>query len=223
MHQRKGKKVFIYFFLLILVGSINNINLNNFKFNQIKIIKISGLEEKNNKLILKEIKNLKLENIFFTNINEIKNIFEKNTIIENYKIFKIYPSTLDIKIKKTNFLAEMRNKGKLYVIGSNGKLSEKKFSNKKLPYIFGKPNVSEFLELKKLIDQSKFSFHKIESLYFFPSGRWDLQLKNKILLKLPKDDVKNSMDNAFNFLENTKSNDIKILDIRIKNQIILND
>ena len=31
MHQRKGKKIVIYFFLLILVGSINNINLNNLR------------------------------------------------------------------------------------------------------------------------------------------------------------------------------------------------
>ena len=27
MHQRKGKKILIYFFLLLLVGSINNIDI----------------------------------------------------------------------------------------------------------------------------------------------------------------------------------------------------
>ena len=29
MHQRKSKKILIYFFLLITVGSINNINLDD--------------------------------------------------------------------------------------------------------------------------------------------------------------------------------------------------
>ena len=35
MHQRKGKKILIYFFLLLLVGSINNIGLSNLKFKEI--------------------------------------------------------------------------------------------------------------------------------------------------------------------------------------------
>ena len=223
MHQRKGKKVLIYFFLLFVVGSINNIELNNLKFSQIKTINVSGLDERNNLFILKQIKNLNIDNIFFTNINEIKNVVEENTIIENYKIFRIYPSTLDIRIEKTNFLAQISRNGKVYFIGSNGKLSKNKFSNEKLPFIFGNPDVNEFLELKKFIDQSKFSFEQIKTLYFFPSKRWDLQLKNKILLKLPRDNVKNSLDNIFNFLTNNKLVDIKILDARIKNQIILND
>ena len=223
MHQRKSKKFLIYFFLLILIGSINNIEINNFKFNQIKKIKIAGLEEINKQLIIKQIQNLKFENIFLININEIKSIFETNALIENYKISKIYPSTLNIKIKKTEFLAQIRKNGKLYLIGSNGKISHNNSLNKNLPYVFGKPNINKFLELKKFIDQSKFSFDQMENLYFFPSKRWDLQLKNKILLKLPKDNVKNSLDNAFNLLKENKSEDIKILDMRIKNQIIIND
>ncbi len=223
MHQRKGKKVLIYLFLLISVGSINNIELNNFNFSQIKKIKISGLEETNNLLILKEIKKLNLENIHFINIDRIKKVFENNTLIQNYKISKIYPSTLDIEVVKTNFLAQIVSNGKLYLVGSNGKLSENKFSNKKLPYIFGKPDIDEFLEIKTLIDQSKFSFEQIENLYFFPSRRWDLLFKNKILLKLPKDNVINSLDNSFNFLNSNKSMNIRVLDARVKNQIILND
>ena len=35
MHQRKGKKILIYFFLLLLVGSINNISLNNFELKKL--------------------------------------------------------------------------------------------------------------------------------------------------------------------------------------------
>mgnify|MGYP003324553074 CR=1 FL=1 len=35
MHQRKGKKILIYFFLLLLVGSINNHTINGFKFEKL--------------------------------------------------------------------------------------------------------------------------------------------------------------------------------------------
>ena len=48
MHQQKGKKVLVYFLLLLLVGSINNIQLNKIKFLEISNIKILGLGTKNN-------------------------------------------------------------------------------------------------------------------------------------------------------------------------------
>ena len=61
MHQRKGKKLLVYFFLLITISSINNISLNNIDFQKLKHIKISGLSETENKLILDQIENLNLK------------------------------------------------------------------------------------------------------------------------------------------------------------------
>ena len=46
MHQRKSKKILIYFFLLFIVGSINNINFNSLKLRNIIDINISGLDIK---------------------------------------------------------------------------------------------------------------------------------------------------------------------------------
>jgi len=223
MHLRKGNKVIIYFFLLLLLGSINNVELKNFNLSSINQINVSGLDKENNLIILKQIKNLNLENIFFTNIYKIKKIFEKNSLIEDYKVIKIYPSTLDIKLKKTNFLAQIRDNEKLYFIGSNGKLIESNLPNKELPFIFGKPNVNEILELKNLIDQSKFSFNQIENLFFFPSKRWDIEFKNKNIIKMPNNNVKDALDNAFNFLKVNQYNKSQILDFRINNQIIQNE
>ena len=222
MHQRKGKKILIYFFLFIALGSINNVQLQNFEINQIKTIKISGLDNANNQYILKQIKKLNLDNIFFININEIKKVFEENSIIENYKISRIYPSTLDIKIKKTNFFAQIRNKGKLYLIGSNGKLSENKILNEKLPFIFGNPDIDEFLNLKKIIDESAISYSEIKNIFFFPSKRWDLELKSNIIIKLSNNNISESLKLAVEFLHDEEFKDIKIIDARIKNQIILN-
>ncbi len=125
MHQRKGKKVLIYFFLLLLVGSINNVSLNNIKFKPIDTINVSGLGDINDAILLKEIKNLNLENIFIINKKKIINQIEFNSFVENYYIFKKYPSSLDIDILKTKFLARINNNGKIFIIGSNGKLSKK--------------------------------------------------------------------------------------------------
>ena len=57
MRPRKSKKIFIYFFLLILVGSINNIGFSNIDLNSIKKINVSGLDDKDNEKLSKEMKN----------------------------------------------------------------------------------------------------------------------------------------------------------------------
>jgi len=223
MHQRKGKKILIYFFLFFVVGSIQNIELNNLRFNKIKNINVSGLGNYDDLILLQEIENLNLINIFLIDKNEISKKINLNNLVEKYEIFKRYPSSLDIKIQKTKFLAKINDSGKIFLVGSNGKLSENNFHNNQLPFIFGNPKIQEFLDFKKNIELSKFSYDEIENLYFFPSKRWDLKLKNNIIIKLSKDYVKESLQLAFEFLHNNNFKDIKIIDVRIKNQIILND
>ena len=222
MHQRKGKKILIYFFLLILVGSINNIYLSSLKFEEVKDINVDGLDGKENSILLKEIYDLNLDNIFFVNRKDIQNKIDSNSLVEKYNIFKRYPDSLDIKIEKTEFLARTNNNGKIYFVGSNGKLSKNNLSNVQLPFIFGKPKIKEFLHFKKIIDESKFSYNEIKNFYFFSSQRWDLELKNNIIIKLSSSYPKDSLQLAFEFLRNSDLTDIKIIDARVKNQIILN-
>ncbi len=223
MHQQKSKKIIIYFFLLILVGSINNVKLNNLKFKKIDNINILGLNKLENTKLSQKIKDLNLNNIFLINEKEIKNIINSDTVVEKYDIFKKYPSTLNIKIDKTKFLARINDNGQIFLIGSNGKLSKNDLSNNQLPFIFGKPNINEFLNFKEIIDQSKFSYKEIKNLYFFSSKRWDLELNNNVIIKLSKDFTKESLQLASEFLYTSKIKNIKIIDARIRNQIILND
>jgi len=222
MHQRKGKKILIYLFLLLIVGSVNNININKINFNIIENYNITGLNYLDNETLLKDIKNLNLENIFFLNKTKIIKIIESNSLVEEYKVFKKYPSTLNIKIQKTTFLAKINQDDKIFIIGSNGKLSKNDSSIKNLPYIFGNPEIREFLNFKKIIDDSKIPYERIKNLYFFKSKRWDLELKNNILIKLSRNNIKETLDNVFEFMKDVNSGSTKVIDARIKNQIILN-
>tara|TARA_Y100000591_G_scaffold103345_1_gene87861 strand:- start:368 stop:1039 length:672 start_codon:yes stop_codon:yes gene_type:complete len=223
MHQRKSKIIFIYFFLLIIVSSISNKFVDNSKSIKIKNINVLGLESKDNQIILDKIKYLKLENIFSINKNEILKILNSNSLIESYEIFKIYPSTINIIIKKTEFLAKINDNGKIFLIGSNGKLIPTVKPYKDLPFIFGNPKIDEFLKFKQIIDNSKFSYNQIENLYFYQSKRWDLKLKENILLKLPNDFSNKILDTLYEFLEEYNVKNFTIIDSRIKNQIILNE
>ena len=223
MHQRKSKKILVYFFLLIIISSINNISLNGFKFDKIQNIKVTGLSIDENKSILNEIKNLNLNNIFFINQNSIKNVLNLNALVENYEVIKKYPSSIEIKIDKTKFLAKISRNGKMLIIGSNGKLSSYDEEKINLPFIFGNPDIKEFLIFKKILDQSKFSYSQVESLYFFPSKRWDLRLKNNTLVKLPRNFSVEHLNDLYKFLENYNIKKFTVVDVRINNQIILNE
>ena len=223
MHQRKSKIILIYFFLLIIIASISNNNLNNLKFDQIKNIEIFGLDKKNKNILLNKIQNLKLGNIYSLNSNEIKKLIESNSLVERYKVFKKYPNKIEIKIQKTEFLAKINNNGKIFIIGSNGKLIPDNLEHNDLPFVFGKPNIIEFLKFKKVIDESKFSFQQIDDLYFFPSKRWDLKLKNNTILKLSNQFNLDTINNVYNFLEEYDGKQFNIVDARLENQIILNE
>jgi cell division protein FtsQ len=223
MHQRKGKKILIYFFLLILFGSINNISFNSLKYKGIENINVKGLKDYDNENLSQLIENLNLENIYLLNKKEIIDLVSSNSLVEKYDIYKRYPSSLDVNIKKTKFLARINNNDKTFLIGSNGKLSDNNFLNNELPFIFGKPKIDDFLNFKEIIDQSNFSYNEIKNLYFFSSNRWDLELKNNILIRLPENLDKETLQFILNFLNNNKFKDIKIVDARVENQIIIND
>ena len=221
MHIRKSSKFFIYFFLLILVGSINNIGFSNLDLKSIKQINVSGLDDKDNENLSKEMKNLKLNNIFFINSDQIYELINSNSLVEKFEIFKKYPSSIDIKIQKTNFLAKINKNGKIYLVGSNAKISKYDLNYHDLPFIFGKPDIIDFLNFKKKIDQSNFSYEEIKNLYFYPSKRWDLELKNNIFVKLPKDNVKESLNLSYKFLNEKNLQDINLIDTRFKNQVVI--
>ena len=202
---------------MTLVGSINNLELNNYKIFEIRNIDISGLTNLENSEIKKKIKNLNLKNILLLNRFELSQIIDSNPLVQLNKII------FSIDIKSTKLLAKLNKDGKTLFLGSNGKLSKYNFSKKSLPFIFGNPDIDDFLNLKKKIDESKFSYEQFENFYFFPSGRWDLELKNNILIKLPENKINDSLDYAFDFMKNNNIDDFRVIDLRVKNQIILND
>ena len=222
MLQRKSKKIFIYLFFFIFLGTINNYTIFNSYSFKIKNFQIIGLEN-NYKTELENnlFKSTKL-NIFFANKDYLKSILNSNTLLETFQVFKIYPSTLNIKVEKTNFLARLNIDGDIFLIGSNGKLTRNFIlsNSTTLPFVFGSPNVKEFLEIFSIINESGIKYESIKNLFFYKSGRVDLEMKDNILLKLPKDNLKNVLKNISQFISNDQFNK-KTIDARVSNQIIL--
>ena len=222
MLQQINKKIIFYISLVIILGTFNNKNLKNFDLPKIDIINIEGIEFNNSEFL--KIKNLiKLNNLLSIQKSQIKEILNSNNLIEEYEVFKRYPSSLEIKIEKTNFLASTNINGKNYLVGSNGKFINTKNYSQNLPFIFGNFESEKFLEFKNIILQTDFKYNNIKNFYYFPSGRWDIEMISGVLIKLPITGVKESLNLSIDLFDDIEFSNIKILDIRQKNQIVIND
>ena len=221
MHQLISKKVIIYLCLFFLLATVNNSSIINLRLPKIEKIKISGFSLDQNTHVRDIIESLKSKNIFFINQFEIKKDIFSDNIIEELNIFKNYPSTLIVDIKKTQFLAVTKKDGDDYFIGRNGKLIKKNQSIAKLPFVFGDLNISEFLEFKKNIDNSNFEFKQILNLYYYKSKRWDIETSKGYLIKLPRENISEILNLFVRLSKEKNFNDKRTIDFRQKGQIIL--
>ena len=222
MLQQINKKIIFYISLVIILGTLNNINLTNFELPKINRVNIDGIELNEDEFL--EITNLiKVNNLLSIEKSQLKEILNANNLIEKYEVLKKYPSSIEIKIEKTNFLASTNINGKNYIVGSNGKFINTKDYSKNLPFVFGNFKTEKFLEFKDIILQTKFKYNKIKNFYYFPSGRWDIEMNSGVLIKLPNKGIKESLNLSIDLLDNIEFSNIKILDMRQKNQIVVND
>tara|TARA_B100000787_G_scaffold155947_1_gene131767 strand:+ start:19 stop:693 length:675 start_codon:yes stop_codon:yes gene_type:complete len=223
MHQLIDKKNKVIFYLLLIF--ILSTTSGKFEDNQkrypllINQINIKGLSNSNNSKIFNQLDNLFYENILLIGREEVQRVIDRYNIIEEYSIKKIYPSTINITIKPTKFIARLSINDQL--VGGNGKLIEDKENEEILPYIFGQFNTQEFLNFKKNIEQSEFTFAKFKTLYFFPSKRWDILTNENILIKLSKDNLLESLDLAHKVINNSDFKDMALIDLRMNNHLII--
>ena len=114
MHQLISKKIIIYLLLFFLLGTINNHSIANLSLPKFKNIEIYGVNQNESVEIKKIIENLNIENIFSINQINLKKNIDSINIIEKFEIFKNYPSTLEVKIKKTKFVAIKKKWNRLF-------------------------------------------------------------------------------------------------------------
>ena len=219
----KDKKILIYLFLLIIFGSINNKYFTNVSFFKIKNTKLVGLNDAEKSNLLTEFEIIKKKNIFFLQKKELIKILNSNDLIESFLINKNYPSDIIIIIQKTNFLANINILDENFLIGSNKRLIKSKLSDPNLPTVLGNPSLKDFFLINDEILKSSIKLTDIKKLYFFPSKRWDLELNSGILIKLPMSNPINSLNKYFEIKSLPQFNGIEIFDMRVENQIIVNE
>ena len=215
------KKIVIALILLIILSTYKPEKLflsSKFKIEQIKIENNSIVKESD---IKKNIAHIYDKNIFIIDTQNIQNILKKNTFIESFEIKKIYPNKIIIKIYEKKPIAILEYKKQKFYI--NQKIDLIDFVDleeyRELPIVFGNKDYFKLLytNLKKI----NFPLDIIKKYYLQDSKRWDLEVVNKKIIKLPAENYIKSLEN-FMYLMNEKNfEEFKLFDYRINNQLIL--
>ena len=162
------------------------------------------------------------ENLLFLNKQKININLKKLPFVESVRIKKIYPNKIKLKIKEKKPIAILqKKKNKFYIIDSGNLIKFRTLDiYNNLPIVFG--SSKNFYELYKDLQNIKFPITSIKSFYFFESGRWDLIMKNGKVIKLPIDNQIFSLKNYIQLNMKNNFENYKIIDYRIKDQLILN-
>ena len=219
----KKKKIIGYFLLFFLLTTFNNLYfIKSNKFNLVNIY-VNGLEEKTNLKILQDLKIITFDNIFLLEKDFLQNVIESYDLVGSYKIKKIYPNSISVDIKKTEFLAIIYINQEKFLIGSNSKLIKYESFKKDLPIVFGKMEINNFLELIESLKKSNFNINNISEFYSYPSGRWDIKTKNNLLYKLPKEKLLSSLNFINDINKNKNFEGKNVIDLRNPNYLILSN
>ena len=226
MHQLIDKrKYLLYLSIFFLLSTINSQSLINLKLFKIKDIEV--LEDKSNinnsvkEIIEDNLTIFKNQNIFLLDKNQIVKKISDNNWISNFSIQKKYPSKLIVNLKKTEPIAKIIVDNEIFYVGSNFKLIKSKIQFNDLPNIFGKPKINEFKKLITNLNLSSLSYKDISDIYYLKSGRWNLKIQDDVIIKLPRDNILESLNLVKKILDNKNIISKNTIDLTVKNQIIV--
>ena len=219
------KKIYFYLFTFVFINTLFNINQIS-KFSNIfklEYININGLNVDEENSLRNDLALFKNQNIFLIKNNHIYSILDNLSQIESFKIKKIFPSKIDIDIKKTTYVGKTMKNGKVYLIGNNKKFIEQKKINiqPNVPFVFGNFSIKEFLILQNNLKDNNFNLDEFKSYYYYKNGRWDLNKKDNITIKLPFTDDKQSLKQYKILEDEGKIYKNSIVDLRVPKKIII--
>ncbi len=215
--------IFRFFFavsLLILLTTFSyndEISINKFNIKDIKIENNNFLKKKD---LLKEFSFLYEKNLFFLNDTDIEKKVN-NSFIESLNIKKIYPNILKIKVYEKQPIAIIIFEDSKFFLGEKFELIKFKenLQIKNLPVVYG--DNKSFKTLFNELQTMKFPIEQIKYYHYFHAQRWDLEMIDNKIVRLPSKNYVKSLQNFLEIKKDSSFDKYKIFDYRLKNQLIL--
>ena len=193
--------------------TIKNLMINEIRFENNKIV--------SNEELIKDLSFLYNKNIIFLNTLEIKKKLKKNSFIESLQVKKVYPNKLVIKIFEKQPIGIILHENKKFFLGKKFELIKYKKISKyeNLAVIDGdeKSFKKLFINLKK----TKFPSDLVKKYELQKAGRWNIELIDGRLIKLPINNYKKSLKNFLKIKADRNFEKYKIFDYRLNDQLIL--
>ncbi|MCH2545192.1 MAG: FtsQ-type POTRA domain-containing protein [Alphaproteobacteria bacterium] len=190
------------------------------------VVNINGLNNINEDEILNLIKPYKDSSIFLIPIKKIAKKISQNNWVKSINIQSNYKDTIEINIDESKPIGIYTTGIQNILFSDDLKILENIANNEKrfsaLIKFEGKNSMHESI---KLIDSFPDDFQQyVDKAFLINQRRWDLELKNSILLKLPENNIKEALENYkkiyINF-SNEELIEIESIDLRMKQKIIL--
>ena len=197
---------------------------NKYDYN-LKYIEIENLTYIEQSEILFFFNDFKNKSIFLVPIKKISEEIMQNKWIKDVQIKNNYQNTLKVSIKEEIPMGIYDNNNHKILFSKDLIILEilqdkKRFS--KLITFYGQNSIFNSKNFLSNFDQ-KF-LNTIEIATYIQNRRWDIYLKNTILLKLPVIGIKDAIINYNKIYANLSNNDlkeIKSIDLRLENQAII--
>jgi cell division septal protein FtsQ len=243
--NRRRKKIYfptiliLLFFLIIVIYIFLFYDQKIFKqFNSIienysdkyqyslSVVNINGLNNIKEDEILNLIKPYKDSSIFLIPIKKIAKKISQNNWVKSINIQSNYKDTIEINIDESKPIGIYTTGIQNILFSDDLKILENIANNEKrfsaLIKFEGKNSIHESI---KLIDSFPDDFQQyVDKAFLINQRRWNLELKNSILLKLPENNIKEALENYkkiyINF-SNEELIEIESIDLRMKKNIIL--
>lgn len=188
-------------------------------------IDISKLNYLDDQEILLHFKEFIDKSIFLIPINKISKDINKNKWIKSVNIKNNHKNTLTLLIEEEIPFGIFNNNSQRILFSSNLvflDILENDNLELNLINFFGKNSIMNSKQIILTLDQN--FIENISEAIFIENRRWNLKLKNSILLKLPEINPSAAIDNYKKIYSNFSNKDLKAIesiDLRIKNKAII--
>ena len=226
--MKKFYRVFLLIIALIFLSTYNpskfdaNLKNDNIFFKIKKIIISNNLLVDRNE-VLSKLNQVYNKNIFLIKRKDIEESLQKINFLKKIEVKKKYPDTITIKIFETKPLGILFKDKTQYLLDSSLNLIEmdKNIDFAELPNIIGDDAENNIVNFLDQLKTNKFSTHNIKNFYYFKIGRWDLELFDNKIIKLPYNVSSNVIKKANELLNRKDFQNYKIIDLRIDGKIIV--
>ena len=225
------KKLYRIVLLILVLIFLSTYSPNKFDLILEKnntFLKIQKIKIVNNFLIKSSEIKEKLSTIYNRNIfsikkEDIEEPLKEINFLEKVEVKKKYPNTIVVKIFETKPVAILyKNKAK-YLLDSSSNLIffENNMNFNQLPSVFGIGAENYFVYFFNQLENNNFPINNIKKFYFFQIGRWDLQLVNDKIIKLPYDNIEDAIKKSIELLNRKDFQNYNIIDLRVDGKIIV--